>query len=211
LNWRHRRLAPGLPDMSPSSHGPPGSSVGNGGGTVITFYSYKGGVGRSMAVANIAWILAAKHDKRVIVVDWDLEAPGLHRFFSVADTALPPGVIDYFKTYQRALRRPDPPFSQSDVAIDPYLLSIKSFDNGGSIRLMSAGAQRDRGQYVEDVRTFDWKDLYDNWNGAQIIEGMRSQFREKAEITLIDSRTGITDIGGVCTVQLPDVVVFVFA
>src|SRR5205807_10605254 len=105
----------------------------------------------------------------------------------------------------------DPPFSKSDVEIDPYLLPIKSFSSGGSIRLMSAGAQRDRKQYVEAVRTFDWKDLYDNWNGAQLVEGMRAQFREKAEITLIDSRTGITDIGGVCTVQLPDVVVFVFA
>ena len=44
-------------------------------GTVVTFYSYKGGVGRSMAVANIAWLLASTYGKRVVVVDWDLEAP----------------------------------------------------------------------------------------------------------------------------------------
>ena len=47
---------------------------------IITFYSYKGGVGRSMALANIAWILAS-NGKRVLMVDWDLEAPGLHRYF----------------------------------------------------------------------------------------------------------------------------------
>ena len=52
----------------------------NRNGTVITFYSYKGGTGRTMALANIAWILAA-NGKRVLAVDWDLEAPGLHRFF----------------------------------------------------------------------------------------------------------------------------------
>ena len=49
-------------------------------GEVVTFYSYKGGTGRTMALANVAWILAA-NGKRVLVVDWDLESPGLHRFF----------------------------------------------------------------------------------------------------------------------------------
>ena len=49
-------------------------------GQVVTFYSYKGGTGRTMALANVAWILAA-NGQRVLVVDWDLESPGLHRFF----------------------------------------------------------------------------------------------------------------------------------
>ena len=47
---------------------------------VVTFYSFKGGTGRSMAVANVAWILASR-GQRVLVIDWDLEAPGLHRYF----------------------------------------------------------------------------------------------------------------------------------
>src|SRR5947209_4799094 len=49
-------------------------------GKIITFYSYKGGTGRSMALANIAWVLASA-GKRVLAIDWDLEAPGLHRYF----------------------------------------------------------------------------------------------------------------------------------
>jgi MinD-like ATPase involved in chromosome partitioning or flagellar assembly len=49
-------------------------------GRIVTFYSYKGGSGRSMALANVAWILAT-HGKRVLAIDWDLEAPGLHRYF----------------------------------------------------------------------------------------------------------------------------------
>jgi len=49
-------------------------------GSVITFYSYKGGTGRSLALSNVAWILASA-GKRVLVMDWDLEAPGLHRYF----------------------------------------------------------------------------------------------------------------------------------
>jgi len=47
---------------------------------IITFYSYKGGVGRTLALANIA-VLLARRGKRVLMMDWDLEAPGLHRYF----------------------------------------------------------------------------------------------------------------------------------
>src|SRR3970282_92133 len=50
-------------------------------GKVITFYSYKGGVGRSMSLVNIACLMA-KQKKKVLLIDWDLEAPGLHTFFN---------------------------------------------------------------------------------------------------------------------------------
>src|SRR5689334_21505165 len=48
-------------------------------GQIVTFYSYKGGTGRTMAVANVAWIMASA-GLRVLVVDWDLDSPGLHRY-----------------------------------------------------------------------------------------------------------------------------------
>src|SRR5262249_16742879 len=54
-------------------------------GEIITFYSYKGGTGRSMALANVGYILAsdrARAPRGVLMIDWDLEAPGLHRYFS---------------------------------------------------------------------------------------------------------------------------------
>jgi MinD-like ATPase involved in chromosome partitioning or flagellar assembly len=44
-------------------------------GKIVTFYSYKGGVGRTMAMANAGAFLAAA-GKKVLLVDWDLEAPG---------------------------------------------------------------------------------------------------------------------------------------
>jgi len=54
-------------------------------GRIITFYSYKGGTGRSMALANTACLLARSlvgKSVRILVMDWDLEAPGLHRYFA---------------------------------------------------------------------------------------------------------------------------------
>jgi cellulose biosynthesis protein BcsQ len=78
--------------------GPPASP------RVITFYSYKGGTGRSMALANVAWILAS-NGKRVLVLDWDLEAPGLHRYFHpfLRDRELTSseGIIDFVMNYAR--------------------------------------------------------------------------------------------------------------
>ena len=50
-------------------------------GQIITFYSYKGGTGRTMALANLGCLLARDEGFRVLMMDWDLEAPGLHRYF----------------------------------------------------------------------------------------------------------------------------------
>src|SRR5580698_2026224 len=74
-------------------------------GIVYTFYSYKGGVGRSMALPNVAALLA-KWGHSVLVVDWDLEAPGLERFFGplsveVAVGASKPGIVDLVEARTR--------------------------------------------------------------------------------------------------------------
>jgi MinD-like ATPase involved in chromosome partitioning or flagellar assembly len=49
----------------------------------VAFYSYKGGVGRSLSLANVAVLLARK-GKRVVCIDFDLEAGGLHTIFGVS-------------------------------------------------------------------------------------------------------------------------------
>src|SRR4051812_3785688 len=76
---------------------------------IVTFYSYKGGTGRSMALANVAWILAA-NGKRVAVIDWDLEAPGLHRYLHpyLRDPELrdSSGVIEFVMAYAREAIKP---------------------------------------------------------------------------------------------------------
>jgi hypothetical protein len=178
---------------------------------IITFYSYKGGVGRSMALANIAVLLARDHGLNVIAVDWDLEAPGLHRFFGLSDDELDEGVIDYLHLYKALIRDPKQKISMDDLSIVSYLRKIDSFGSGGQIYLLGAGAQKDKAQYTELVRTFDWENFYREWNGARVIESMRTELKDIFDVCLIDSRTGITDIGGICTLQLPDIVVFIFA
>ncbi|HEX2209438.1 MAG TPA: P-loop NTPase, partial [Longimicrobium sp.] len=94
-------------------------------GRIITFYSYKGGTGRSMVLANTAWILASQ-GKSVLVIDWDLEAPGLHRYFQpfLTDPELTTseGLIDFVVDYQlRTYRPPSAPASTPSVARPPAL------------------------------------------------------------------------------------------
>src|SRR3954470_18277966 len=83
-------------------------------GEIISFYSYKGGTGRTMALANVACLLAEQvgEGESVLVVDWDLEAPGLHRFFPprlasslTLDIGLDagPGLIDLFISIDKAI------------------------------------------------------------------------------------------------------------
>src|ERR1700690_3219638 len=67
-------------------------------GEIITFYSFKGGTGRSMAVANVAYLLARKGS--VLAIDWDLDAPGLIHYFRplLAEPEAPhEGVIELFE------------------------------------------------------------------------------------------------------------------
>lgn len=62
---------------------------------IVTFYSFKGGVGRTTALAACAWQMAAE-GRRVAVVDLDLEAPGLGALLEVEAGR---GVIDFVVDY----------------------------------------------------------------------------------------------------------------
>jgi len=76
---------------------------------IYTFYSYKGGVGRSMGLANIAeWYYL--QGLRVVMIDWDLEAPGLENFFyddpeQIETIRSQLGIIDLLTSYKRAFPR----------------------------------------------------------------------------------------------------------
>jgi cellulose biosynthesis protein BcsQ len=181
---------------------------------VITFYSYKGGVGRTMAVANVAYRLANTHGLRVIAVDWDLEAPGLHRFFGVSrDVAeKTSGILDYFLAWRDAVKRedPEPPPEVSDVT--SWILPITDEAHAphyGAVSVLLAGRQ-DRG-YDARLARLDWRDFYADGAGAAAVEALRAQLIERADVVLIDSRTGLTDAGGICTLQIPDGVILMTA
>ena len=119
-------------------------------GRVVTFYSYKGGTGRTMALANVAWILAA-NGHRVLVADWDLESPGLHRFYNpflaAATVRETSGIIDLIREYLRAAARANEQKRTDDLIpqyarIQPYAVSLDwKFPDNGVIDFVSPGRQ----------------------------------------------------------------------
>ncbi len=162
-------------------------------GTVVTFYSYKGGVGRSFTLANIA-VLLARWGHRVLCVDWDLEAPGLHDYFRPMMVAGPTsGVVDLV----------------DDFFADP----IRPVDHAtrltgvGTVDFIAAG--RDDTDYAGRVQKIDWEGLYEQGFG-EYLERCRERWTADYDYVLLDSRTGISDIGGICTAHLPDRLVVLF-
>lgn len=185
-------------------------------GRIATFYSYKGGTGRSMALANFAWILAAS-GKRVLIIDWDLEAPGLHRFFrpflTDPDLFETNGLIDTFWDFAASAMAnlpssDDPSGGQIARTLDDSKRRLnQKFATGGYIDFVGAGRQG--ATYSERVNTFDWKRFYE-LGGARMLTAAQAHLRSLYDWVLIDSRTGVSDTAGICTIQLPDTVVACF-
>lgn len=178
---------------------------------IITFYSFKGGVGRTMALANTACYLANTHNLNLILIDWDLEAPGLHYYFGYSDEELreAPGLIDYledFKTEIRAGKKGKIPH------IENYLISppkrIQQIIKNGSIKILTCG--KTDHNYSLRVQEFDWNMFYKEDYGFEIIETLKLHVKQQSDVALIDSRAGQADIGTTSTIQFPDAVVMFF-
>lgn len=168
-------------------------------GSVVTFYSYKGGVGRTLALANTGALLC-RWGYKVLCVDWDLEAPGLHLYYErwSQKPASKPGLVDLI--HDR--------LSKKKVHWQSYLTEVQFPSIPQSLSLLTAGRQDDG--YVQRLQSLDWEKLYDRHDFGNFLEGLRNEWKKAFDFILIDSRTGITDIGGICTVQLPDYLVLLF-
>jgi hypothetical protein len=189
---------------------------------IYTFYSYKGGVGRSMAMAGVA-DLFAKSGLRVLAIDFDLEAPGLERYFFDGERCrsvrTQPGLLDLILDYRAALSN-EAAFAQAEFKnwrryCTPAIHAASG--QGGSVDLMTAGrrepetAMRD---YALAVRSFDWQNFFYNAKGDLFFDWLRRRLLDRDngyDVVLVDSRTGVTEMGGVCAYQLADVAVLLCA
>ncbi len=165
-----------------------------------------------MSLANLAWVLATR-GKRVLVVDWDLEAPGVHRYFHpfLADPLQreSEGLIDGLWAYVNAI--PDGAVRrQAEWAAMSQLAQKLALplSNGGTIDLLGAGRQDEA--YTTKVGNFDWSTFYARLGGKGFIDAFGRWARNNYDHVLIDSRTGVSDTAGICTMQLPDVLALFF-
>ena len=158
-----------------------------------------------MALANIS-VLLSQWGYKTLIVDWDLEAPGLENFFakyaSLPNIVERHGVVDILASLAGSLSTPAASWHDD-------IIEVKVKDAKVPLHLLTAG-RRDNGEYFKKVRDFDVQEFYLKNEGGERIEQLRREWRESYDFTLVDSRTGITDIGGICTIQLPDILVMLF-
>lgn len=173
----------------------------------ITFYSYKGGVGRSLALVNIATRLS-EFGKKVCVIDFDLEAPGLHLKFPVSKSVLNKdyeGIVDYVYKFANE------GFFEGNIK--KYSFEINVTNNGKPLTLIPAGNTNST-EYWKKLSNINWYDLiYENKNGLAFFLNLKEIIKSeiKPDFLLIDSRTGISEMSGISLSLLADEVVIVAA
>lgn len=174
----------------------------------LAFYSYKGGVGRSLLLANAARFLASL-GKGVVALDFDFEAPGLHYKLGHAahrESRMEGGAVPYLVATAREATSP-PPLEEHmiEVPVPP--------GSGGWLRLMPAGPAPDRA-YWAALKQLGEQVRFDDPSGQGLMPllDLHARIREelKPDYLLIDARTGVTELGGLATTILADTVVCMF-
>ena len=167
---------------------------------VTTFYSFKGGVGRTTALVNAA-VELANRGYRVLTVDFDLDAPALDTFDIMRPRKQVPGIIDFVNEYLASGQAPD---ARRFIGETAHI-----GEKGGGLWIMPSAR---RETYTANFHHIDWRALYDERDGYLLFEDLKEQWKRFVEpdYILIDSCTGHTDTGGICTRQLPDAVVVLF-
>src|SRR5258708_4325325 len=167
---------------------------------VITFYSYKGGVGRTLACANFGLYLASTGFK-VVVADMDFEAPGLDsKFFGDGTTNISYGLLDQITAFQQGLPLPN----LSPIGIH---LSEEVIRSGGKLHLIPTGNYCAPDKYYESISGLNWGYLLSE-RGLSFWFDLLSRIENQLQpdVLVIDSRTGLTEVAGLCTQVLPDTV-----
>jgi MinD-like ATPase involved in chromosome partitioning or flagellar assembly len=167
---------------------------------VVTFYSYKGGMGRTTTLALFAGYYAMHHQKKVVIIDCDFEAPGITNFCDLDQALLAQknGVVEYLLDKQ---------FLGEKIKLQSYMIETsKNYSGQGKIYIIPAGNLSEDLIFPEENHSATHLQHYLealsrlNLSGtAQIV----AQFRDFLEdiqreiapdVVLIDSRTGFNDI-----------------
>jgi len=178
---------------------------------IVCFYSFKGGVGRTTTMVMSA-IALARQGKRVALIDFDLEAPGVANLLQTKE--LPSyGVIDFLlesSIYYDEMK--------ATIKIDEYIYTCSSDqlvgNKRGEIYVVPAygnSSENDLDSYKRKLLRFDLNTpLYNN------VETPIDFLLEKVDgfvepdYIFIDSRSGLHQVGGVTITRYADLVVMLF-
>ena len=159
---------------------------------LVTFYSYKGGVGRTTGLALAATYLARK-GKKVFVIDCDFEAPGLINFFNVAQSDTNKnGLVEYLNDC----------LFEHNISTYDYIYEVeKTYSGSGNINLMPAGnilsndiEMENLQQYMEGLARIDLQSSSLTHIFRNLLQSIQKDY--SPDVILVDSRTGFNNIFG---------------
>ena len=174
---------------------------------IATFYSFRGGVGRSTALGLVAGILATEKKRRVVIVDFDLEAPGISILLESDIEQIDRenyGVLDYL--YERFLN-PEENFPSIESCV--YQVELKA---RGELFLVPVGEYDEN--YIHRLAEIDRGTLqafYRRENNPiqQLIEDIKEQLNP--DVILIDARPGFNDTSAIALLDLADLGIVCFS
>ncbi|MDQ2100716.1 MAG: AAA family ATPase [Tychonema bourrellyi B0820] len=185
--WTDKKLGqpPWSEDLVEKKHKP----------AIVSFFSFKGGVGRTSSLVATALTLA-RNGHRVAIVDLDLEAPGLATIFS-PDSSNNLGVIDYL--LEKKIQNQDWKLRTHIIPINEQTLLG---DDGQPLQLLPAGTVDDN--YLEKLARLDFQNLvYGELQSTMVdmLKELESAVRP-LDFILMDARAGFHDIGGLAITNL---------
>jgi len=164
----------------------------------LVFFGLKGGVGRSTALCMTAWGLA-REGKRVLLIDFDLESPGLSGLVLPSERVADLGVVDWLV---------EDAVGQGDSVL-PHMVSASPLGEStiGAVRVVAAIGQGESNYLAKLARAY--ADVPSE-NGPQrlgqrlvkLVEALEAQ--EKPDVVLIDSRAGLHDLAAVAITSIAD-------
>ncbi len=173
---------------------------------ITTFYSYKGGVGRTMLLANVGVILAQR-GRKVLLWDLDLEAPGMQNIPDLKPSGHETGFLEWLLDLQTRRNLSDA--DREDL--DSLLTIIQPVPDIDNLSILPAyGENADSAALYQDIDWHEFLVVHPD-RGLNLFRAILDYFVRLGEFDhiLLDARTGITDLGGVMTVLLPHATVLV--
>ena len=169
---------------------------------IVSFYSYKGGVGRTTALVLFSNYLSYHKKKRVVIIDFDFEAPGIINFFNFEDEGKN-GVIEFILDTQTSKK-------EINFKKDYSFKVSKEISGDGDIHIIPAGDVKNINSYIEGLARIDLN------SSITIVKKILNLFKIikkefSPDIILIDSRTGINDVFGILSHYLSTLVIGFFS
>jgi cellulose biosynthesis protein BcsQ len=176
-----------------------GEEVSEGGPPIVVFYSFKGGVGRTTSLASFA-IQRARAGERVVVIDFDLDAPGAGTLLYSETGDSPYGTVDYLleaplgevKVEQYLHHCPSERFLGGETKADG---GVRRTDRGaiiGEIVVMPAGRVDE--DYLGKLSRLDLEVRGDEHPLHSLLLQVKDNLRP--DWILIDSRAGLSPAAG---------------